>query len=446
MRKGYKYRLYPEPYQLDFLEKNLRATRFVWNWALEKQIKRKEANMSIIPIQAEIQPLLTLKKCVPDTAWIGEAIASSLIQSLRNLDAEFTKYFLRMKKGTIQKLKDRYIAKCNENGILINWKKLSMIGHPKYKSRNDPKQSFQIHQGYKIEDNTLKLPKLDTWLTFNKHRDYQGTEKTITITKDNLGHWYLSIIVETNEECQPAIPLEQVSKDKIVGIDLGIKNLITTSEGEVFDNPNFLRSDLEELKRIQAKRKLRTKKTSKRLPIKKGSRKYKELKKREAKLHKHIAQKRKDYLHKITSQLVKEYDVICIEDLNIDGMKQNHCLALSITDVGWSYFRTMLEYKCKWAGKHLVIVDRWAATSQICSTCGFQNTALRDLSIREWRCPVCGAYRDRDINAAKNVRRMGMMKLGLPEAWGVEETPTIMNGGICEAESCEPQNILSMRL
>ena len=270
-------------------------------------------------------------------------------------------------------------------------------GFPKFKSKKHPKNSYKtmVTKGFIVDDNSIKLPKLGKIKIVN-HRNITGIAKSCTISMTPTNEFYISILWKEDEidETLPKI-------DKEIGIDLGLTDLAICSDGEKFPILQSLRKELPKLKREQRKLSKMTK----------GSNNYNRQKFKIAKLHQHISNQRKDYLHKVSYKLTNENQVICLEDLNVKGMTKNHHLALSVSDVGWSMFTDMLEYKADHKGRTIVKIDRWYPSSQICSCCGCVS-GKKPLHIRKWTCPDCGEVHDRDINAAKNILTEGKRILG----------------------------------
>jgi len=306
-----------------------------------------------------------LTKQLPDLkkecAWLKEINSQSLQAPIRNLDNAFTRFF-----------------KCQGN-------------FPRYKSKWKGKQSFHVPQKVKVEDDKLLIPKFrKEGIKIKLHRPLDGTIKSATISRTPTGKYFVSIFCETGTEC---LPKKKVEKEAILGVDLGIKHFLITSDGEVVGNPKYLRKAESKLKYVQRK-----------YSKYKGTRTKHKL----AKLHEKVANQRRDFLHKQSSKLVKENHSIAIEDLNVKGMLKNHCLAKSISDVGWSMFTTMLKYKCEWYGVNLLKIGRFEPSSKTCSNCGKVNKELT-LKDREWTCKGCETTHDRDINAAINIKNFALI-------------------------------------
>ena len=260
----------------------------------------------------------------------------------------------------------------------------------KFKSKRNPKDSYRtLNNNYiKINGNRIRIPKVG-WVKFKKSREVKGKIKNITVTRDILGIYHISI---TTEQDIPQKP----KSDNEVGIDLGIKDFAIDSNGKKYFNPQYLRKYEEKLKKEQ--RKLSRKKP--------GSSNYFKQRQRVFKIHEKIKNTREDFLHKLSSKIINDNQVIILEDLSIDNMRKNHKLAKSISDVSWGKFARMLEYKADWYGRQFVKIDRFFPSTKLCSSCGNKHEGLT-LSQRWWTCSMCGIEHDRDVNAAKNVLHEG---------------------------------------
>jgi len=376
--RGYKYRIYPTKEQKTLLSKHFGCCRWVYNYALSKKIEhytKEKKTLSRFEIQKE---LVDLKK-QEETSWLSEINSQSLQAALVNLDMAFTRFF-REKKG-----------------------------FPKFRSKKD-KQSIQFPQDTKVdfENNKLFVMKFREGIKCRLHRRFDGKIKTTTISKTKTGKHYASILVE---EEVPEVIKRKPEIRKALGIDLGIKHLLVTSNNDAFDNPKFLKKSLRQLK--QEQRQLNRKKKG-------GSNRNKQRLK-VAKIYEKITNQRNDFLHKVSRQLVDESQIntYCIETLNIAGMIKNHHLAQAISDVGWHTFVTFLSYKADWAGKNILQIGRFEPSSKTCNVCGSVNQDLT-LKDRKWICSVCGTKHDRDFLAACNIRDFAFAKQnvgqGLPES------------------------------
>ena len=271
-------------------------------------------------------------------------------------------------------------------------------GFPKFKSKHDNHKSYKTNYTngnitVNHEKGKIKLPKLKE-VKARLHRNYSGQIKSATVSQMPSGKYYVSILVETEHK-------ELVHTTGSIGIDLGIKDLCITSDGKIYENQKIIRKYEKQLVKLQ--RQLSHKE--------KRSKNYYKTKKKIALCHEKIRNSRKDYLHKVSHEIISENQVIVSENLQIKNMVKNHQLAKAISDVSWYELTRQLEYKAKWNGREYIKIDTFCASSQICSVCGYQNSDTKDLSVRRWICPKCGAEHDRDINAAKNILAEGIRQI-----------------------------------
>ncbi len=369
MLRAYKYRIYPTDEQKVLFAKTFGCCRFVYNWALNLKIEvYKQEKKSIGNVELTNRMRSELKT---EHEWLGEVNSQALQSALRNLDTAYKNFF-----------RDTHA-----------------VGFPKFKSRKQ-KQSFQCPQHCSVDfgKGTISIPKAKD-IPAVLHRRFKGTVKTVTISMTPSGRYFASVLVDTSmQEMKPSEPM----RDTTVGIDLGIKSLAVCSDGRTFDNPKNLQRSLDLLKLLQ-----------KRLSRKqKGSANRNKARIRVARLQEHIANSRKNSLHKITHALTHDSQVrtICMEDLNVKGMQRNHHLAQAVGDASFGIFLTLLEYKCRWYGVNLIKIDRFAPSSKTCSQCGYIYKGLK-LSERSWTCPECGTHHDRDFNAACNIKEFGLKAL-----------------------------------
>ena len=358
MLKAFKYKLSPTKEQSILLNKHIGASRFVFNLALEcKQMAwaGNKINLSCFSLHSQLKDLKT------ECEWLKEINSQSLQQSITNLDKAYTAFF----KG---------------QNSFPNFKKKSNGG------------SFNIPQNVILENDKLIVPKFKKGIDIVLHRPIKGEIRQATISRTPTGKYFVSILCETGE---PIKPKATIKENTTVGIDLGIKTYLVSSDGKEFDNPKFLRKAQIKLKYVQRKySKHKGKRTKHKLAI----------------LHEKVANQRKDFLHKTSSELIKNHDSLAIEDLAVSNMVKNHKLAQSISDAGWSTFVTMLEYKAEWYGKNILKIGRFEPSSKLHANCGHINKDLK-LSDREWICPKCGDVVSRDVNAAINIKSFALKNI-----------------------------------
>nr|WP_246589354.1 transposase [Methanofollis formosanus] len=347
--------------------KHIHACRFVYNNSLEQKIRAYEQEGRKLSCFDLNNRLPALKDEHP---WLKDVNSQSLQSANKNLDNAFTRFF-REKKG-----------------------------FPRFKSKKNPLQSFQVPQSYSVDfdQRWIKLPKISKIRTIF-HRVFTGKMKYATVSVTSTGKWFVSILVDDGKnEPEPA----PFSLDTTLGIDVGLKDFATFSIGEKIENPRHLKNSLQRLKVLQ--RRMSRKK--------KGSKNREKAIQKLARCYEKVANQRNDFLHKISFRVVSENQAIAVESLNVGGMMKNHHLAQGIEDVSWSTFFTMLEYKCRKYGKTLLKIGRFDPSSKICNTCGYLKRDLT-LSDREWVCPECGTHHDRDINAAINIKKFALQEQNL---------------------------------
>lgn len=369
MLRAIKYELDPTDIQKVLIKQACGCCRKVYNTMLDRKISAYKKDGRTISAIELINQLPQLKT---ELTYLKDVPSQSLQQSIRNLDAAYANFF--------------------RNGG---------SGFPKFKKRGC-KDSFRIPVACVIDyDNwTIKTAKIGIIKFYKGHnKQIKGTIKSYTISHTKTDRYFISVLYETMDK-------PKLNNNKFVGIDVGIKDFATLSDGKVFENQKRLKSNLRKLEVLQ-----RT-----------VSRRYQQKKKREeqsnnckkalrqvAKLYEKITFQRYDYLHKVSTWIAENYSTVCVETLNVKGMMKNHHLAQAISDCSWGMFINMLEYKCD----NLVKIDKWYASSQTCSVCGHKNTTTKNLAIREWTCPECGTIHNRDLNAAKNIEREGLSLCGL---------------------------------
>ena len=374
MYKSYKFRMYPNEEQKILLEKHFGSCRFVWNHFLSLHNEVYKNTGKGMNRFGMINLLPLLKK---EYEWLKEVNSQSLQQELTHLDNAFHRFFKKISK------------------------------YPVFKKKRSG-ESFAVPQRFSLNDNHLKIPKFKTPLRVFVSRNIEGEMRQLTISKTPSGKYFVSILVKTEGEIPEP---EKIEVDTSIGIDMGIKSFLTASTGLQISNPKNLKKSEKRLALLQ--RRLSRKK--------KGSKNSNKARIKVARIQEHIANQRMDFQHKISDMLLKNYDTIITEDLNVAGMVKNHHLAKSIGDVGWSSFMVMLKTKAVSRGKNIIQIDRFEPSSKMCSRCGNIKKTLK-LSERIYHCDVCGLNIDRDLNAAINIKRIGLMNTGVPTVCG-EFTP-----------------------
>ncbi|MDY6276562.1 MAG: IS200/IS605 family element RNA-guided endonuclease TnpB [Bacilli bacterium] len=359
MRKAYKYRIYPNKLQREYFAKVFGCVRFFYNKSL--------SDMNELYKSKRIFKNITPASYKEDYPFLKEVDSLALCNAQTNRNMAFKSFFKKLK------------------------------AFPKYKSKRNEQSYTTNNQGsvkFSTNDRYISIPKCSR-IRIKKHRDFYGVIKSITVSKTTDGKYYISLLVE--EEETKSINL----MDNVIGLDLGIKDLIVDSNGNKYRNPKYLSKSLKKLAKEQ--RKLSH--------MEKGSNNRNKQRIKVARIHRYINNQRNDYLHKLSKKIIDENQIICIEDLKVKNMEQDHKLARSIVDASWSRFVSMLIYKASWYGNKIIKVPTNYASSQLCSLCGYQNKEVKNLKIRKWTCPECGSVHDRDTNAAKNILSKGIEML-----------------------------------
>ena len=372
MEYSYKFRIYPNKGQIDLIERTFGCCRYVYNhYLIMRQTLYKISGTTLS--YYDCCKNLTRLKQQEETSWLQEVDSTALQASVQDLDCAFQNFFRRVKQG-------------------------EKPGYPRLKSKHSHKQSYRsrcVGATIKVIDDTVRLPKLGA-VKCSVSRALEGRILSATVSRSSSGRYYVALCCCLDHD-MPKLP----STGVVVGLDMGIKSFAVSSGGVEYDNPKYLRQSEKKLSRLQRQLSRKTK----------GSSNWNKARIKVARLHEHIANQRKDMQHKLSTQIMCQYDVICIEDLSPQKMVQNNRLAKSISDAAWGVFRRQLSYKSEWYGRKLIVLDRFFASSQICSHCGECWPGTKNLAIRRWVCPSCGAVLDRDTNAAVNILREGLRQI-----------------------------------
>ena len=370
--KAYKFRIYPTEEQEIFFAKTFGCVRKVYNLMLND---RKKAYEEVKNDPSKKMTFPTPAKYKEEFPFLKEVDSLALANAQLNLDKAYKNFF-----------RDK------------------SVGFPRFKSKKNPVQSYTTNNQNGtvalIDSKFIKVPKLKSLVRIKLHRQPKGMIKSATISRHASGKYYISLL------CKEEIS-ELPKTNSAIGIDLGITDFAILSDGQKIDNNKFTSKMEKKLKREQRKlsrRALLAK--NKGIPLSEAKN-YQKQKRKVARLHEKVMNQRTDFLNKLSTEIIKNHDIICIEDLNVKGMLRNHKLARSISDVSWSSFVAKLQYKADWYGREIIKVDTWFPSSQICSECGHKD-GKKSLDIREWTCPICHTHHDRDINASINILTEGL--------------------------------------
>jgi putative transposase len=361
IKRAYRFRCYPTPDQQVVLARTFGCARFVYNHMLRLRTDAWFQRQERVGYHETSAALTALKK-QPEMVWLNEVSSVPLQQSLRHLQTAFVNFFAKR------------------------------AAYPSFKSKHDKQAAEYTTSAFKWDGKALKLAKMDAPLPVRFSRTIPRAAKvtTVTVSRDAAGRYFVSMLCDDAVQALP-------EADSKVGIDLGLTHFAILSSGEKIAAPNTFRKNEAKLAKLQ-----------RRLAKKvKGSRNRAKARLKVARAHAHIADARRDFLHKLSTRLIRENQVIAVETLAVSNMQKNRKLAKSISDAGWAEFLRQLEYKAQWYGRTLVGIDRWFPSSKRCSDCG-HTAAKMPLKVREWTCPECGSIHDRDINAARNVLAAGL--------------------------------------
>lgn len=371
MKRAYRYKIKPTVRQQQLLSWHFGCCRFIYNWGLARKAEAWETERKSIDY-LQLAKELTLLKNDGEHDWLKEVANESLQQSLRNLDNAFTRFFKEKK------------------------------GFPNFKSKKGSKAVCKFINAVRFDFEAwrVRVPKIG-WVKLCHNRAFDQSKckvGTLTISQDKCGDYWCVVVVDDK---QPPRPKAKVSEDTAVGIDLGVKDFAILSDGTKYPNNRFLEKGQKRLKRLQRR-------FSKAM---KGSKRREGLRRKIARQYRKISDRRSNFLHKLTTDLTRRFNTICLENLGVQGMMQNHRLAGAISSVAWNEFVRQLTYKAEWHGKNVVFIGRFEPSSKTCSRCGYVKKDLT-LKDRHWICPQCGASHDRDVNAAVNILRIGLRRQG----------------------------------
>ena len=367
IHKTYKFKLEPNKEQKELLAKHFGSVRFVYNYFLNERLNQYKETKKSDNYYTQQKKLTELKR-LEEYKWLNEVNSQSLQYSLQNLETAYLRFFRKQSK------------------------------FPKFKNKKQ-KNSFAVPQKVRVENGRLFIRKFKKGIKIKVTREIKGTIKSATVSLTTTGKYFVSILTEQLYETLP-------KTGKKVGVDLGLKYLLVTSDGEFYKNHRYFKKYQKKL--AKAQKDLSRKKY--------GSNRYESQRLKVAKIYEKISNCKSYTFHKISNELVRKYDIICLEDLSVKNMIKNRHLSKVLQDASWYTFTTMLDYKAKWNNKIVSKIDRFYPSSQECSNCGFINQKVKDLSVREWTCPKCGKVHHRDINAAKNILAEGLRNISVETA------------------------------
>lgn len=364
MEKAYKFRIYPTKAQAVQMQKTFGSCRFLYNYYLAKQKALYQESKAHLGYVACAKDMTLLKK---ELTWLAEVDSTALQSALRDLDLAYRHFFRRVKQGQ------------------------GKSGFPAFKSKREQRKAYTSKMGVKILERHVRLPKLGL-VKCKVSKRVEGRILSATVSQAPSGKYFVSVL------CTDVEPLLWPSTGHFAGVDVGLKAFAVISDGQILNNPKYLIQSQKKLAKLQ--RQLSRKQ--------KGSSNRAKARKKVALLHEKVVNQRNDFLHKRSSALVKDYDLLAMEDLKIKNMVRNRRLAKAISDASWGEFQRQIRYKCAWHGKLFVLIDSFFPSSQLCNSCGHKYPAVKDLKVREWTCPVCGSLHNRDQNAAINILNEGL--------------------------------------
>jgi len=368
-KRAYKFRAYPTDEQKHLLARTFGCSRVIYNWALRKKTDAYYKEQKRLYYK-DLSTMLTDLKKQESYAWLNEVSSVPLQQALRHLDKAFINFF----EGRGD--------------------------YPTYKKKRNQQSATYTANAFIWREGKITLAKMDAPLeiVWSRPLPKDATPSSVTISKDCADRYFVSILVEEDIAHLPPV-------EKSIGADLGLKSFVVLSDGEVVGNPKFFSKDEKKLSKAQRRHAKKHK----------GSKNRNKARLKVARIHARISDRRRDFLHKLSTRLIRENQTICVESLAVKNMVKNHTLAKAMSDVGWSEFVSQFQYKAEWYGRTVVKIDRWYPSSKRCFDCGHILDSLT-LDIRHWTCPECGVSHDRDLNAANNIRVAGLAILACGEA------------------------------